>query len=200
MKYILLFFVAILFTTCIEKGNEDLVSYDIDNNMLIKKTFMQDGKLLSLQHLNNDSIPKGAEFFYSNTGRIKKWKWYDLNTPSLNFKNSKIPLVVVYYDTITGSVDSFRGNPFIRGGQSNDGNTIIEIINPPNSKFIIGLREFHNRKLVNQKSYVPISTDTTSWVTLQDYQSNSNNNYIIYFYIVDENNSIIDSSYQDLID
>jgi hypothetical protein len=169
--------------------NKRIVYEQVGKKLLLGKEYDSLGNLILIKYYNQDTISKGAEIEYYSNGNIYKWKWFDTT--------NKYAYCAVYYDT-NGKFKSFKGTPFVNGGEFNDV-TYIQTINPPAVKFVVGYRDFYKGKLLKQQVYEPALTDSTSWIMLSEYKYNKNHTYFVYFYFVDSVSKIIDSAYREIV-
>jgi len=184
--------ILIIFLSC--KNNEKKKVYESKiyrkGVYLIKEDYYENGVLRFKKHFTLDTVPMGSEITYYPNSKIAKWKWFG--------ENHKYAYIGVYYDS-NGFYNSFKGTPFIQAGKSINGETFVELVNPPNVNYLLGYRDFFNDKVVYQQAYEPGLTDTTSWVTLNNYKYDSTHKYFLYYYFLSTDSLIIDSSYREIV-
>ena len=117
---------------------------------------------------NKDTtIKDGPEIYYSESGKIIKWFWYE-NDTTIYIKHNKesyrLPGYGAYYND-DGAVETFRGNPFRDFFQYEDGKSYVEVYLPPNADVAIIIRDSVNNRLHNK--YVKfLGGDSTGIVKL----------------------------------
>jgi len=145
------FFLNLLYSICIvffcigcrskivkEKSNHWL---NDNKKTLINEQYNSIGRIISRKWFNTDTVANGAEIFYYPNGKIEKWKWYN--------SDNAIPYAVVYYDT-NGKYDEYKGIAFINAIKFDNKDVYIEMINPPNVKFLLGYKDSLGNKLVKK--------------------------------------------------
>jgi len=175
---------------CRDKSVKQKFSHWVnDNKKLIKEQYDSTGKITSRQWFNTDTVASGAEIFYYPNGKIEKWKWYG--------PDNIIPYAVVYFDTI-GRYSEYKGIAFIDAIKFNKNDVYIEMINPPNVKFLLCYTDSFNNKLKRKTLYEPGLTDSVAWVKLDEHIFKHNHAYTLMYYFLNRNNKIVDSFYQRL--
>jgi len=173
-------------TSCNEKQNKGKVNvkYSVIGKFILKEVFYDNKKLKSKSTLTLDSIQIHEQIEYFSNGEIKKWLWYD--------KLNDYPVFGLYFDSI-GKYKKIGGTPFIRAPKIPDGSIAIELVNPPNIKSLLVYRDFFKNKLQRQIIYEPGKTDSTEWVTLDEYKYDSTHKYFLTYIMLDKLNNKIDS-------
>ncbi len=191
MKKLLGFFICVywVFNSCTntndEKGEKLLYSKD----GYIKLLSYSDGRLKSKKQYSLSHKPSGYEMLYDSlNGSLIKWKWYD--------SISRYPKTIIDYER--GKFKSLKGSPFIKAGLNNK-ETVVEMVNPPNIKYILGYRDFLNQAIVRQEAYEPDKSSTTSWVKLDNHRYENGHKYFIYYYILDSKKNVVDSALTELV-
>ncbi len=187
---------ALLLTqSCVEKHIEgdierDKYTYELIDSNLIYREYFDNGNLKREKWFRQDTIAEGVELeFDSVSNQIKRWIWFDTT--------SRYPLIIVYYDS-NGHFNRFRGMPFISSGKYRDG-VAIQMVNPLNTKYLMGYRDFYKGNLLEESVYEPGVKGNTSWVTLDSHKFEPNHKYFLYYYFVDSNRMIIDSASVELL-
>ncbi|MBA3830122.1 MAG: hypothetical protein H0X33_14375 [Taibaiella sp.] len=190
MKYNIVIFLVI--TTLLSCANEPLpmkssnvLNYEKNR---IKRTYIDDSEKV-IKFYSADKIPNGSEIHYNASEKITKWLWFE--------KNEKYAICGIYYD----SLEKFKrrkGNPFLKAEKYDKNKMAIEMVNPPNINYTFGYREWYNNKIIYQEAKSPGTTDTSSWVVIDLPKFLPNHKYIVYYYIQNDKEKIIDSSYQEL--
>jgi hypothetical protein len=143
------------------------------------------GNILYRKEYSSDSLSNGEEVHFHANGNIKKWYWYNLG--------QKYPVCAIYYDNIKSNEKIIGGQPILKITKDVTSWLRIELINPPGIYQMVGVREFSDNKLQWQKAYYPKCSDSTCWVNVGDFKFYKDRNYFVYYYILNNQNKIIDS-------
>ena len=141
-----------------------------------------------LKYYSLDTVAHGAEIHYGFNDKITKWMWWD--------KKFKYVQYAVYFDT--NQVYQYqKGMPFLNAINAGNDALGVEVVNPP-INYLVGYRDFKDGNIVRKMLKEPGKTDSTAWITIPNHKFENDHQYIVYFYVVDSNDSILDSISQDL--
>ena len=149
--------------------NKVEIKYRYSDRYLIKEEY-QNNRIMFKTVLNKNTVEVKEKTEFFENGNIKKWNFYR--------KASKYPMFISYFDSI-GNYSQIKGTPFVSSGTTKDGEVVVELVNPPKLKLVLTYREFNKGILQHQISYEPFKTDTTSWVTLDEYKPVAGNKYFV---------------------
>lgn len=182
MKYNI-FLMILLLSSCTndEKKKDNLPRYYYKNNFLIKDEFWEGNIKTKYVYTKDTSIRNKIDFF--SNGEIEKWSYFN--------NKSKYPLFISYYDSL-GNYSGFKGTPFIKSGTTRKGSVVVEVVNPPNIDVFVTYKDLLENNLQHQITHEPIKTDSSLWITLDEYKYDSKHNYYLiykFFY----KNKLVDS-------
>jgi len=189
---IIIFIAFFIIISCNEnKGNKKLLHENIylQDNHLVRKILFDTGETRKvIKYYTLDTFANGAEIHYDSLGKIIKWLWFK--------KGIKYALYGVYFNN--GKYIDKMGNPFVAALNLNNNTLAVEMANPPGVNYLFCYKDFLNNKLIRQVLKEPGKTDSTSWVTVHDHKFIDGHKYMVYYFIVDDKNKLLDSSYQEL--
>jgi hypothetical protein len=195
MKIIIIVLLALFTALSCANNRQDKTVYRNQNQYLIEDVYNNFGQLKYSKSYNKDTIPNGAEIFYYPNGKIEKWAWYNA---LIGEESRKKYAFIFFYFNENGDLDSTNGTPFIRPIITKSGYVAIEMVNPPNVKYIFGYKDFIGDKVVFKQAYEPAVTDSTSWVTLEKHKFEQGHTYKVYYYILNDKGKIKDSMSREL--
>lgn len=186
-------FFLVLALSCSESSKEKSSIHERLNQegtSLVRRITNDTGAIREVvKYYTLDTFPRGAEIHYSTRGKIRKWLWFK--------KGVKYAVYGIYFDE-NGKFKSQRGVPFLNAVNLGKNTLAIETVNPPNTNFLVGYRDFENGKIMHKLLKEPGKSDSTSWMTVPGHQFKKGHNYMVYFYIADSAGKRIDSLYQEL--
>jgi hypothetical protein len=186
---IIIFIINFSFLQCKEK-RVPLITYYNKDYRIIKEIRNNNGILISKITLSSDSSPINETIEYYTSGKIKKWVWYD--------KPNKYPLFGVYYNE-NGSLQQIRGTPFIWAPITSSNKTAVEIVKPPVITTNVVYCDYLNNVLKRKITYEPTVTDSTQWITLDEYKYDSLHKYYLICKFICSKTSKIDSFITELV-
>lgn len=158
-----------------KKKDAPVIKFFKEGRFLIKETFDSSGSILIKQYFNKDTVPDGAMIEYYPNSTIATWRWF--------LPKQKNPNCGIFYNE-NGTFDTLKGRVFLDLGEDKDHNPVIIFINPPQLKIRIGYKDVFKNKILKEKNYDPILTDSTGSVALDEYKYAKGHDYILYFYVV----------------
>lgn len=152
------------------------VRYSTAGRYLVKETDDLQGNLLRKQLFNSDTVADGPMTDYFPDGKISVWRFFK---PA-----SKAPVCGLFYKK-DGSLDMLKGTIILDAIRFPGNNINVKFPNPPQLSFIIKYRDYYKDKVVSEKDYEPLLTDSCCWIGLSNHKVQPDHVYKFALCVVD---------------